>query len=117
MTRAFSSVWPLAQHLLLHSEACAAQCLDRKSHVERIGEPGRQLVVDLDPADDEYDPVDSLEFRDRMADRGEPFGTGALQEAQVVRIVDDAPCVGVLVVDTDRQREGGLEQRAGVGSR
>ena len=82
-----------------------------------IAEARRRPVLDFHPVDDEHHAMRGLELREAEAQRREPFGAGAFHELEIVRVVDDAGGVGVLVVNAERKAKGFRVRDAARGAR
>jgi hypothetical protein len=66
-----------------------------------IVEPRRLQVLDADAANDEGNSRIAQQLGLLMADRAQPFGTAALEELQVIGVIDDAAGIGVFVVNAN----------------
>ena len=74
----------------------------------------RRPQFDRDLADDEQHFVFAFEFAIGKAKVSQPFGAGALEEFDVLRVIDHAAGIGVLKVNALRKIEG--EKRGLLGA-
>ncbi len=90
---------------LREAQRCRPLRLRLAAHLELIVEPRGRAVLDLEADHREQHPLLALQPLLREAARAQPLGARALEEAQVVGVVDDATGIGVLPVDARRPAE------------
>ena len=90
---------------LLEAKRCRPLGARRTGHEQLVIEPGGSPVVDAEAHDGEHDAGLGRERVLREPQGAQPFGARALEEAQVVRVVDDPATVGVLPVHARRPAE------------
>src|SRR5688572_25347918 len=83
-----------------------AKRVERRRHQEFVVEFCGPMVADVRFDHDELQAFFPEQPRLVDAKRAQPLGAGALEKAQVSRIVDDTAGVGVLPVDAYRELEG-----------
>src|SRR6478672_4350017 len=95
--------------LLRNLEAGLAEVDHVDADVDDVVEARRATIPEPRLADDEGDSRIGAQRLLAEADAAQPFGTGALEELEVVGVEDDAGGVGVFPVDAHRRAEvGGL---------
>src|SRR6184192_1888831 len=84
--------------------------------LELVIEARGRAVLDREARHREHNAALARELLLRVSARAQPLGAGALEEAQVARVVEDAGAVGVLPVDAHRPAEGAHRGSSNSGS-
>lgn len=92
-----------AMDFLIELQTCAAQPGNLRNHHQQIVKFGRGAIACLDRAYDKSDAFVGHQRVLRKAERSQPFGAGTFAEPQVVGVVDEPRCVGVLVVHSNSE--------------
>src|SRR5208282_554214 len=95
-----------AKNILYGGEAAAAQRRQFQGDLKRIVQARRLTVDNVQPMDDEESAVVALQGGQREAERRQPFGAGALEEFQVIGVINDPAGVGILIVNAHRPAKG-----------
>src|SRR5579862_1844731 len=93
----------VALHILIEQDGRAAQFLDARLDDELVIEPGRRQIFELGAPHDEGRALDLAPTLMLDAEEAHHLGARALDEFQIVRVIDDARGIGVLVIDADRK--------------
>src|SRR5262249_46103177 len=84
--------------------------------LQLIIESGRRAVIDLDAHHREKDARLARELELRMAVRAQPLGARALEEAQVIGVIDDGAAVGIFPINPCRPGEHAHRSASNSGS-
>src|SRR6266496_4654241 len=95
-----------AVDVLIGVHSRPAKLGERHCDVEPVGKLRRKAEIDFDMMHDEHDAMLALDRREVEPQRGEPFGARAFHELEIVRVIDDACRIGVLIIDADGKAKG-----------
>jgi hypothetical protein len=93
-----------ASHVLCEIDRGAAQIEQPARHDQLVVESGRREKVGDAAAHDEQNAVVCRQPRLLHTETAQHLGAGALGEAQITGVVDEAAGIGVLVVDPHREQ-------------
>src|SRR5579871_1930537 len=110
----------VALYILIEQDGSAAQFLDAGLDHELVVEPCWRQIIERGVPHDEGGALDLAPALVLNAEETHHLGARALDELQIIRVVDDARGIGVLVVDADRKamharRQRGFGRQTGKG--